>query len=58
MTAEDDVGVELVWIVDPDFETVTAYASDDEPKLCSRGQELTAAACLPGLKLRVADLFE
>lgn len=53
-----DVGVELVWIVDPDFETVTAYTSDDEPKLFSRGQELTAETCLPGFKVRVAELFE
>jgi Uma2 family endonuclease len=52
-----DVGVELIWIVDPDFETVTAYTSDDEPKLFSRGQELTAN-CLPGFKVLVAELFE
>jgi Uma2 family endonuclease len=52
-----DVGVELVWIIDPDFETVTAYTSDDEPKLFSRGQELTAN-CLPGFKVLVAELFE
>ncbi|HEX5103408.1 MAG TPA: Uma2 family endonuclease, partial [Pirellulaceae bacterium] len=53
-----DVGVELVWIVDPDFETVTAYTNDDEPQLFNRGQELTAEACLPGFQVRVAELFE
>lgn len=53
-----DVGVQVVWIVDPDFETVTAFTANDEPKLFSRGQELTAEACLPGFKVRVAELFE
>lgn len=53
-----EVGVKLVWIVDPDFETVTAFTANEEPKLFSRGQELTAEACLPGFQVRVAELFE
>ena len=53
-----DVGVQLVWVVDPDFETVMAYTKDEEPKLFTRGQELTAEKSLPGFKVRVAELFE
>jgi Uma2 family endonuclease len=42
---------------DPDFETVAAY-SRDEPRLFSKGQELTAEPHLPGFRVRVAELFE
>jgi len=53
-----DVGVGVVWVVDPDFETVSAYSRDKEPQLFSRGQELTAEPHLPGFRIRVAELFE
>lgn len=53
-----DVGVQLVWVVDPDFETVMAYTKNEEPKLFTRAQELTAEKCLPGFKVRVSELFE
>jgi Uma2 family endonuclease len=53
-----DTGVMLVWVVDPDFETVTAFTKDYEPRLFSRGQELQAEPQLPGFKARVAELFE
>ena len=53
-----DTGVALVWVIDPDFETVAAYSRDDEPRLFNRGQELTAEPHLPGFGVRVAELFE
>lgn len=53
-----DAGVALVWVVEPDFATVTVYTPDSEPRLFSRGQELTAEPHLPGFKVRVAELFE
>jgi Uma2 family endonuclease len=49
-----DVGVQLVWVI----ETVMAYTSAGEPKLFTRGQDLTAEPTLPGFKARVAELFE
>jgi Uma2 family endonuclease len=53
-----DVGVAVVWIIDPDFETVAAYTRDNEPKLFNRGQELTAEPHLQGFNVRVSELFE
>jgi Uma2 family endonuclease len=53
-----DVGVRLVWVVDPDFETVAVYRSDAEPVSFNRQQELTAEPYLPGFRVRVAELFE
>ena len=53
-----DVGVAVIWVVDPDFETVSAFTRTDEPRLFSRGQELTAETHLPGFRVRVAELFE
>ena len=53
-----DVGVAIVWVVDPDFETVAVYRSDAEPVSFNRQQELTAEPQLPGFRVRVAELFE
>jgi Uma2 family endonuclease len=53
-----DVGVSLVWLIDPDFETVSAFTPNAEPRLFSRGQTLTAEPHLPGFSVRVAELFE
>jgi Uma2 family endonuclease len=53
-----DSGTAVVWVIDPDFETVSAYTPNEEPRLFSRGQELTAEPHLPGFRVRVAELFE
>lgn len=53
-----DVGVSLVWIVDPDFETVAVYRPDAEPVSFNRQQELAVEEFLPGFRVRVAELFE
>jgi Uma2 family endonuclease len=53
-----DTGVALVWVIDPDFETVSAFTKNAEPILFNRAQELTAEPHLPGFRVRVADLFE
>jgi Uma2 family endonuclease len=52
------VGVPLVWIVDPDFETVTVYRADAEPAIFNKQQDLTADPHLPGFRVLVAELFE
>jgi Uma2 family endonuclease len=51
-----DTGVAIVWIVDPDFETVSAFTRDEEPRLFNRSQ--SAEPHLPGFRVRVAELFE
>lgn len=51
------VGVQQVWVIDPDFETVMAFTRGAEPRLFTRGSELTAET-LPGFSVSVAELFE
>lgn len=53
-----DAGVAVVWLVDPDLQTVSAYTRDAEPALFNRSQELIAEPHLPGFRVRVAELFE
>ncbi len=53
-----DVGVAAVWVIDPDFETISVYLSGKEPELFNRQEELSAEPYLPGFRLRVAELFE
>ena len=53
-----DVGVSLVWIVHPDFETVQVFRRGAEPVMFNRDQELTADPLLPGFKATVAELFD
>jgi Uma2 family endonuclease len=53
-----DVGVPLVWIVHPDFETVQVFRRGAEPVMFNRDQELTADPLLPGFKAAVAELFD
>jgi Uma2 family endonuclease len=53
-----NVGVAIVWVVDPDFETVAVFRADAEPVSFNRSQELAAEPYLPGFRVRVAELFE
>jgi Uma2 family endonuclease len=53
-----DVGIALVWVVDPDFETICVYRPDAPPAFFHKQQELTAEPHLPGFCMRVADLFD
>ncbi len=50
-------GVDLVWMIDTDFRTVTVYRPDAEPQLFNRTQTLSADPILPGFSCPVADLF-
>jgi Uma2 family endonuclease len=52
-----EAGVALVWIVDPKFRTVTVYSPEVLPRLVNIRDELTAEPHLPGLRLKVIDLF-
>jgi len=53
-----DVGVAQVWVVDPDFETVSVYRPHAEPLSFNKKQELVGEPELPGFRVRVAELFE
>ncbi len=52
-----DAGVALVWIVDPDFQTVTVHRRDAEPQLFNRHQTLSDPEITPGLEIPVAEIF-
>src|SRR6185436_11436794 len=45
-----NVDVAVVWVIDPDFETVAVYAHGEEPRLFNRGHDLTAEPHLPGFR--------
>ncbi|MHC5542689.1 Uma2 family endonuclease [Singulisphaera rosea] len=53
-----DSGSALVWLVDTDFRTVLVHRQGEEPELYNIRQELTADPYLPGLRIRVADIFQ
>jgi len=51
-------GTALVWIVDPNSETVTTYRTLFEPSIVASDGCLAAEDILPGLSLPVSDLFD
>jgi Uma2 family endonuclease len=51
-------GVSLVWVVDPWSSTVRVYTTLLAPVFLHSDDRLDGAAALPGLELRVRDLFE
>jgi Uma2 family endonuclease len=50
-------GVELVWVVDPYFHTVTVHRPASRPEMFNDEETLTGGTVLPGLEIAVADLF-
>lgn len=50
-------GVRQVWVVSPRARRVSVYSSPKDVKIYDQTDEFEAAPVLPGLKLRVADLF-
>ncbi len=50
-------GVVAVWYVDPPTRTVTIYSSPDEAVVLSVDESLEGGSILPGLSIRLADLF-
>jgi Uma2 family endonuclease len=53
-----NAGVPLVWVIDPVFRTVLVHRSGAEPKLFNTREELSAEPHLPGLRIKVAEIFE
>jgi Uma2 family endonuclease len=50
-------GVSLVWVIDPEAQSVTVYRPDKAPAVLEGGQELTGDEVLTDFRCRVADLF-
>lgn len=51
------MGVDLVWIVDPEFRYVLAYRSQFDVERFEEGDVLADEEILPGFSLSVSDLF-
>ena len=52
------VGVRLVWIVDPDTETVTIHTPDAAPVMLPADAEITGGDVLPDFRCPVAAFFD
>jgi Uma2 family endonuclease len=50
-------GVAQVWLVEPEFRTVTVYRAGAEPQLFNAHAELSGEPELPGFRVKVADIF-
>ena len=49
--------VPLVWVVDPGIQKVTVYHSLQDIKVASSGEELDGGEVLPGLRVKVEEIF-
>lgn len=52
-----DAGTGLVWVVDPENQTVSAYRSLHQVRVYGAGEELSGEDVLPGFSLKVAEIF-
>lgn len=52
-----EAGVQLLWVVDPELQTVTAYRSLTDVLAYPRNATLEAGELLPGFSLEVAEIF-
>ncbi len=53
-----EVGVPLVWVVEPYFQTITVYRPGAKPQMFNTEDELVGEPKLPGFRMRLADLFQ
>lgn len=52
-----DAGAQLVWVIEPEDETVHAYRADGSVTLFRKADTLTAEPVLPGFACPVSELF-
>ncbi len=52
-----EVGVKLVWVINPDTRVVLIYRADGSISGVREGGELDGEGAVPGFRCRVADLF-
>ncbi len=50
-------GTQLVWIVDPDTQTIAVYAQPESPTILGLNDTLEGGVVLPGFTLVLADFF-
>jgi Uma2 family endonuclease len=52
-----EAGVRLLWIVDPEMQTVTVYHTSYDPCVLTTADILSGEDVIPGFACRVAELF-
>ena len=52
------LGVQMMWVVDPETRDVSVYRPDRTPRVVQAGEELTGADVLPDFRCRTVDLFQ
>jgi Uma2 family endonuclease len=52
-----EAGVPLIWLVDPDKETVTIIAAGQPTRVVKQGDTLDGGNVLPGFSVPVAEIF-
>jgi Uma2 family endonuclease len=50
-------GVPLIWVVDPDLETITVIARDNPTVILNSSDDLDGGEILPGFSVTVAEIF-
>ena len=51
-------GVRVVWVADPQAQTITAHRRDQEPQVFVAADTLTVEDVIPGFRVLVQDMFE
>lgn len=51
-------GVRQVWLVSPEYRTITVFQSPTQDKIFTEEDELTCEELLPGFRLRLSELFK
>lgn len=51
-------GVKQVWLITPEYKTVTVYQSPAQSIILFEDEELTSEALLPGFRCPISDLFK
>lgn len=51
------LGVDLIWVADPQTQTVRVYPRGENPRLLHTHDQLDGGTLLPGFRCGVADLF-
>lgn len=52
-----EAGTRLVWVVDPDAQSVTVYRSLQSIRIFRADEELSGEDVLPGFRLKVSEIF-
>lgn len=50
-------GVAMVWLLDPEDETLTIFMHNKEPMVLERDEEVSGLKALPEFRCKVADFF-